>query len=382
MASFGVDRDSAIFQILATKAAQLCEPNSDFKKLIGPSYTDLSTRLRVKLGELLNCTNGILQVYQLCQFAFSTPCGVSLPRELGWQSTSSNQSQVLNLAANRQCILGLNADARFVKVLAAAAWCVEKYPGWLSNFHQKVEQKYLPEIVQKIKQAASQGKIPLTPTAVEARLEHLDLEVAAPGHGLLKEGLLGCYEVERHLVVLGFQRVTEDYERFVLAHELLHALSGRALRIQPVGRSEQKATLLKIDSDLAKIVAERHGIGIGLEGPYSWLSESVVDLLSVQIMGAHYFSFIYENEKLLVSEIMRRGVPWKLFLDALFDEPVSGNLKADFSSTRKLIIACEKALGKSLMRRLDSAVRREGAKKALKVLGLSASEHFGTTGYL
>lgn len=381
----GIARDSSLRSSLVINAREICnlESSDPTSHPVCSEHQSSLRNSRQKLANIIDRPQGLRQIGRLCQFAFGAPFGFSLAPRIGWIDTSNKLEAAQANTTNQACIVRLVSSPLFINILAAAAWHVDKYPTWLADFHQKVETVYLPEITEQICNFASKTRIPLTTAQICERLQHLSVEVAAPGHGLTKERLLGQYHMEEHLVLLAFGKVFEEYERFVMAHELFHALSGRALRLKTPNARDKDAVLIAVENDYAQVTMERHGIGgKGINPPFDWLNEATVDLLTVGMLGERYFSFLYEAEKLILNELIRRGVPWKLFLDALFDEPATVSQAKDFSATTRLLTRCRQVLGTARMRRLDLTVRRNGAKSALKLLDLKVPQESGTQGYL
>ncbi len=174
------------------------------------------------------------------------------------------------------------------------------------EFHEKAPYM-LAEFKEKTLQAIKENKLPITQELLEERME--DTRIYLADAMSIGDCTNGDYSVKEGVVRVAY-RDNEEAQKKTVFHEMLHALSGRTVRLQGGDLDHQR-------NGLGFWVYNSKGNKSGKQ--FRWLNEAVTEEITIELSEIEPEDAAYPRERKYLQELYNQGVSKQLVYEAYFE---------------------------------------------------------------
>ncbi len=174
------------------------------------------------------------------------------------------------------------------------------------EFHEKAPYM-LAEFKEKTLQAIKENKLPITQELLEERMD--DTRIYLADAMSIGDCTNGDYSVKEGVVRVAYRDDEEAQEKTVF-HEMVHALSGRTVRLRSGDLDHQR-------NGLVFWVYNSKGNKSGKQ--FRWLNEAVTEEITIELLGIEPEDAAYPRERRYLQELYNQGVSKELVYGAYFE---------------------------------------------------------------
>jgi len=223
-----------------------------------------------------------------------------LQNELPWLKKISKYNEITLLLCSQKNDI---SDNLFEEMLRSY---VNFWEGKQEEFHEKAPY-LLATFKEKALEAIKENKLPINQEYLEERIG--ETRIYLGDNMSLGECVNGDYDLEDGVVRIAYRDNKNAQEKTVF-HEMIHALSGRTVRLKGGNLDHQRF-------GLGFSTYDKQGNKNGKQ--FRWLNEAVTEEITIELSGLDHTYASYSVERKYLHDLYSQGVSKKLIYDAYFE---------------------------------------------------------------